>query len=81
VSAHLFDYENTFFQENMWFVKKEYRKKGGGLLLYHALLQRCRERGIKRIIFGHTIQMKEEFTLLYKKLGFTYLETHYEKVL
>jgi GNAT superfamily N-acetyltransferase len=81
VAPHFFNYSNIFFQENMWYVRKEFRRKGGGILLYRALVRRCRERGIRRIVFGHTKIMKNEFEKLYGKLGLTYLESHYEKVL
>ena len=81
VAPHFFNYENFYFHENMWFVKKDYRRSGGGLMLYRACVQRCHEKGIKRLVFGHTIQMKDEFEKIFKSLGFTYLESHYEKVL
>ena len=81
VTPHFFDYANQFFNEFMWYVKPEFRSTGGGLLLYRALVRRCREKGIKRIIMGHTKYMAEDFKKLYTKLGFTYLQTHYEKVL
>jgi GNAT superfamily N-acetyltransferase len=81
VTPHFFNYDNKFFNEFMWYVKPEYRKSGGGLLLYRALVKRCRELGVKRIVMGHTRDMILEFESLYEKLGFTYLQTHYEKVL
>ena len=81
VVPHFFDYSNSFFNEFMWYVKPDYRKSGGGIKLYRALEKRCRERGVTRLIFGHTKYLADDFTKLYKKLGFTYLQTHYEKVL
>jgi len=81
IVPHFFDYSNWYFSESMWYVKKSHRKRGGGMLLYRAVLKRCKEFGIKRIVFGHTKVMSKQFEHLYKRLGFTYLETHYEKVL
>lgn len=81
IGNHFFNYDNKFFNESMWYVIPEYRSKGGGILLYRACLKRCKELGITRLVFGHTSQMKEEFSKIYKRLGFTYLESHYEKVL
>ena len=81
ISPHFFDYSNIFFHEYMWYVEPEYRKSGGGILLYRAMLRRCREKCIKRIVMGHTRDMIKEFEAIYKKLGFTYLQTHYEKVI
>ncbi len=81
VTPHFFNYDNLFFNEFIWYVKPEHRKSGGGLLLYRALEKRCKEKGIKRIVMGHTSYMIMEFESLYEKLGFTYLQTNYEKVL
>lgn len=81
VTPHFFDYKNLVFNEFMWFVKPDHRKSGGGLLLYRAMVKRCKERGITRIVMGHTRHMIFEFENLFEKLGFTYLQTHYEKVL
>ena len=81
ITAHFFDYGNKFFNEFMWYVKPDYRKSGGGLLLYRALVDRCKYFGIKRIVMGHTSYMQEDFERIFKKLGFTYLQTNYEKVL
>ena len=81
ITPHFFDYDNLFFNEFMWYVKPDFRKSGGGLLLYRALVKRCREHNIKRIVMGHTSYMKKDFENIYKRLGFTYLQTNYEKVL
>jgi GNAT superfamily N-acetyltransferase len=81
VTPHFFDYENKFFSEFMWYVKPEYRNKGGGLLLFRECQRKCIEAGVTRMVMGHTKYMKEEFENLYTKLGFTYLQTHYEKIL
>lgn len=81
VTPHFFNFDNQFFNEFMWYVKPDYRSRGGGLLLYRALIKRCEEKGIKRIVMGHTSYMIFEFENLFEKLGFTYLQTNYEKVL
>ena len=81
VTPHFFNYDNLFFNEFMWYVKPDYRSQGGGLLLYRALVKRCKEKNVKRIVMGHTSYMIMEFEQLYEKLGFTYLQTNYEKVL
>lgn len=81
VVPHFFDYGNEFFNEFMWYVLPDSRNSGGGLQLYRALVRRCNERGIKRIVMGHTKYMAQDFEKLYKKLGFNYLQTNYEKVL
>jgi GNAT superfamily N-acetyltransferase len=81
INQHFFDYSNNFFHEYMWYVKPDFRGTGGGIKLYRALERRCNERGIKRIVMGHTSYMAQDFEKLYKKLGFTYLQSHYEKVL
>jgi len=81
VVPHFFDYSNVFFNEFMWYVKPEHREGGGGLKLYRTLEDKCNEQGISRIVMGHTKYMASNFEKLYKKLGFTYLQTHYEKVL
>lgn len=80
-APHFFNYKNIYFQEVMWFVQPEYRTKGGGLLLYNACVKRCKERGVTRMVMGHTKHMEDKFTKLYEKLGFTFLESHYEKVI
>lgn len=81
VIPHFFNYSNRIFNEFMWYVKPEFRGTGGGLMLYRACLRRCNALGIERLVFGHTRYMSEEFGKIYERLGFTYLETHYEKVL
>jgi GNAT superfamily N-acetyltransferase len=81
VAPHFFNYENLFFHEMMWFVKPEFRHLGGGIMLYRACVKRCKERGIKRIVFGHTKHLHDEIKKTVERLGFTYLETHYEKVI
>jgi len=81
VVPHFFDYDNQFFNEFMWYVKPDYRKSGGGIKLFRALEDRCREHNINRIVMGHTKYMASDFEKLYTKLGFTYLQTNYEKVL
>jgi len=78
---HFFNYDNKYFQESMWYVLPEYRNKGGGILLYRACLERCKKLGIKRMVFGHTKQMHKAFEKIFKGMGFTYLESHYEKVI
>ena len=78
---HFFNYSNWYFNESMFFVKPEYRKRGGGILLFRACVEQCKFLGIKRIVFGHTRVKAAELEQFFKKLGFTYLETHYEKVL
>jgi len=78
---HSFNYSNRYFLESMWYVKKSHRGTGGGIMLYRACIKRCRELGISRVVFGHTKVMRKDFERLYKKLGFTYLESHYERVL
>jgi len=78
---HFFNYGNTLFQESMWYVVPEHRKSGGGLLLYRACVKQCEKMGITRMVFAHTKHMGEEFGKIYDKLGFTYLETHYEKAI
>ena len=81
VSPHFFDYSNLFFSEFMWYIRPEHRSSGGGLMLYRALVRRCRDRNINRIVMGHTKYMADHFEKLYTKLGFTYIQSHYEKVL
>jgi GNAT superfamily N-acetyltransferase len=81
LTPHFFDYSNLFFSEFMWYVKPEYRNQGGGIKLYNACLARCKERGVTRMVMGHTSYMQEDFTKLYRGLGFKYLQTHYEKIL
>ncbi len=81
INVHFFDFDNRFFSEFMWYVKPGFRHKGGGLLLYRHLVRRCKDRNIKRIVMGHTSHMAKDFERIYQGLGFTYLQTHYEKVL
>jgi GNAT superfamily N-acetyltransferase len=81
VVTHFFNRRNTIFQEFMWYVLPEYRRTGGGIMLYRACERDCRALGITRLAFAHTKYMSEQFEKLYKGLGFTYLETQYEKVL
>lgn len=77
---HFFNHKFLLFNEFMWYVLPEFRGTGGGLMLYRACLERCKRLGISRIVFGHTKHMSKEFEKIYTKLGFTYLETQYEKV-
>jgi GNAT superfamily N-acetyltransferase len=81
VVPHFFNHKFLLFNEFMWYVRPEFRGTGGGLRLYRAAYDRCKEYGISRMVFGHTKHMKKDFIRIYEKLGFTYLETHYEKVI
>jgi len=81
ITPHFFDHSNLIFSEFMWYVQPEFRKTGGGLMLYRALVERCKTKGVRRIVMGHTGYMINEFECLYESLGFTYLQTHYEKVI
>lgn len=76
-----FNHRNLLFQESMWYVEPEFRGTGGGLMLYRRCESDCRKYGITRMIFAHTRYMTDEFQQIYKRLKFTYLETHYEKVI
>ena len=81
ISPYYFNYSNTIFNEFMWFVRKGYRSGGGGLKLYRVLEESCRKAGVTRIVMGHTRHKILEFETIYEKLGFNYLQTHYEKAL
>jgi len=81
VVPHFFNYANLIFQESMWFVIPEFRNTRGGIMLYKRCEEDCRRYGITRLAFAHTKFMKEGFEKIYQGLGFSYLETHYEKVL
>ena len=80
IAIHPFCYTTVYFHESMWFVRKSHRGKGGGIKLYEACEQECRDRGIKKMVFAHTSLLEvKTFKKIYNKLGFHELETHYVK--
>lgn len=64
--------------EMFWFVSKESR--GGGLRLLKTYEEEARKRGAKRCSMGHLLALQPEKTdSLYRRLGYTPVETSYFK--
>jgi len=68
------------YVEYMWFVRKEFRRKGTSMLQY--LQGFCQEHNIRRIVFSCMHNSKtEKLFRLYQRLGFTPMETKFVKIL
>ncbi len=80
IAPHYLDYSTLYFHECIWYVKPEYRNKGGGIKLLARVEKECRKRGVSKMVMTHTYSMMPEyFESLYTKLGYTKLETKYIK--
>ena len=80
LTQHHFNYDFKFFQEAMWYVKKEFRGKGVASALLKAVEDECRALKCKKISVGITDNMKPEIIArVYRQMGFKLFETHYIK--
>lgn len=80
ISQHHFNYHFLFYQESMWFVKKQHRGSKIAKALLEATQEECRTRGCEKIIVGYTQKViPETMKRFYTQLGFQLFETHYIK--
>jgi len=69
-----------FFEEQMWFVSKAYRRQG--ILLVQELERQLRARGVDKFIMGYMANsMSEKLHALYEAMGFRFMEAHFIKEL
>ena len=68
------------FQELIWYVRPEQRKQG--IKLLRTVEDYCKATGIGAIVMSHTDTAHNvKFENFYRRRGYTYLESHYMKVL
>jgi len=80
VSQHHFNYHFKFFQESMWFVKKDFRKLGVAKALLKATAEEAQQRGCQKFIVGYTEKVVPKIMKrFYSQLKFDLFETHYIK--
>jgi len=68
---------DVFFQELMFFVRKEHRRHTVRLLRETEDI--CKVEGINKVILGHFDYEKDKIKKFYGLMGYTYLETQYIK--
>lgn len=72
--------QGKVYVEYIWFVRKEFRRKGTNMLQY--LQGFCQEHNIRRIVCSCMHNSKtEKLFRLYQRLGFTPMETKFVKIL
>ena len=80
VSQHHFNYHHLYFQESMWYVRKDLRGKGIASKLLEATKKECLSRNCNQMIVGHTAKVMSKFLdRFYRQLGFVLFESHYIK--
>ena len=76
--THILDNEKLF-HEVIWYVSKEYRGRGAGLL--SEMEQYCRDKGVKYFVMINMGDSDKVFSKFYKSQGFKKLETQWIKTL
>jgi len=80
ISQHHFNYHFLYFQESMWFIKKDFRKLGIARKLLKATSEEATKRGCQKFIVGYTQKVLPLIMdRFYRRLGFNLFETHYVK--
>jgi len=80
ITQHHFNYDYKYYQEAMWFVKKEYRGKGIATGLLKATEHECRQLNCKKIAVGISQSvLPKVLDRAYRQMGFSLFETHYIK--
>lgn len=62
---------------DIFYVKKEHRGNGGGVILFNAVEKELRKRGVHRWFMGS--KMHKDASYLFEKIGATPCEVHYTK--
>jgi len=77
---HWFNYDTLIFNEMIWYVLPEYRRGGGGVRLIRAMEKECKDRGVDKMVLGHTYAlMPDDLRKLFEGLGYRIIESHYIK--
>lgn len=82
IAGYIYDHVLTgtkIYQEQIWFVSKEYRRRGGMHLILD-MERRLKLLGVEHFVMCHMGNSKsEKLERLFNLMGFKYMESHYIK--